>query len=319
MNIQQLDGNISVQSSDLTGLSEDVSSSSPENLSASIPTIVTSREQVFTSHSRSSQIRYLKTVRRSNRKLKTAELPLLLCINPRSCYGKSSELALVISQYSADCITISESWSRDNYPLFDLINIPNYRVIMNVNQRQGRGGKPAIIVNENKYDIIEVCPHLVSVPVEVEAVWVVLRPKNIPKSSDFNFIAVCSYYYSDPKRTPRHILYDHMAESYNILTSKYGEKTHFILASDSNKLKLSPILDISSSFTQVVKVPTRLDPPAILDTIVTSLSKFYNEPITKPPLQNDPDNLNGKPSITSLFFGRQYPATLKTKLDNTKQ
>ena len=63
-----------------------------------------------------------------------------------------------------------------------------------------------------------------------------------------------------------------------------------------HNLKLSPILDVSSSFTQVVKVPTRLDPPAILDTIVTSLSKFYKEPITKPPLQKDPDNLNGKPS-----------------------
>ena len=108
-------------------------------------------------------------------------------------------------------------------------------------------------------------------------------------------------------------MYDHMAESYNILTSKYGEKTHFILASDSNKLKLSPILDISSSFTQVVKVPTRLDPPAILDTIVTSLSKFYNEPITKPPLQNDPDNLNGKPSDHLIVLWAPISCTIEDK------
>ena len=55
----------------------------------------------------------------------------------------------------------------------------NFKVIMNVSQREKRGGKPAIIVNKKKYHIIEVCPNLISVPVEIEAVWVVLRPKDL--------------------------------------------------------------------------------------------------------------------------------------------
>ena len=115
---------------------------------------------------------------------------------------------------------------------------------------------------------------MITVPVEVEAVWVVLKPKNLPKNSEFKFIAVCSYYYSSPKKTPRDILYDHIAESFNILIAKYGENTHLILSADSNKLNLKPILTLSPALRQVVQVPTRLDPPAILDTIITSLSKF---------------------------------------------
>ena len=96
--------------------------------------------------------------------------------------------------------------------------------------------------------------------------------------------------------TPRDILYDHIAESYNILVAKYGENTHLILSADSNKLNLNPILALSPSLRQVVKVPTRLNPPTTLDTIITTLSKFYNEPVTKPPLANDVNNPHGKPS-----------------------
>ena len=133
-------------------------------------------------------------------------------------------------------------------------------------------------------------------PVEVEAVWVVLQPKSQHRSAHFNFIAVCSYYYADSKRTPRGILYDHIAETCNIILAKYGEKTDFILSADSNKLNLNPIINMFPSFCQVVKVPTRLNPPSTLDTIITSLAKYYNEPVAKPPLSNDSTNPNGKPS-----------------------
>ena len=153
-----------------------------------------------------------------------------------------------------------------------------------------------IIVDESRFNVIEVCPGLVTVPTEVEAVWVVLQPKDRSKSQSFKFIAVCSYYYAGPKRTPRNVIYDHIAETCNVLASKYGEDLEFILSSDSNKLNLNPILDISPSFRQVVKVPTRLNPSATLDTIITTLSPHYNKPVTKPPLSNDTTNKTGKPS-----------------------
>ena len=153
-------------------------------------------------------------------------------------FGKIEELKLLISQYSANLICISESWNRDNEPLEELIQIENYKVISNVRHREGRGGKPLIIVDTANYNIIEVCPGLFTVPTEVEAVWVVLQPKERSRSQNFHFIAVCSYYYAGPKRTPRNVIYDHFAETCNVLKSKYGEDLEFILSSDSNKLNL---------------------------------------------------------------------------------
>ena len=87
----------------------------------------------------------------------------------------------------------------------------------------------------------------------------------------------------------------HIAESYHLLTAKYGTDLDFIIAGDTNRLNLSPILDLSPRLKQVVKVPTRLNPDAILDPIITTLTKYYKEPVTKPPIHNDEGN-NGKPS-----------------------
>ena len=78
------------------------------------------------------------------------------------------------------------------------------------------------------------------------------------------------------------------------MTAKYWTNLDFIIAGDTNRLNLSPILNLSSNLKQVVKVSTRLNPDKILDVIITTLSKYYQEPITKPPISNDAGN--GKPS-----------------------
>ena len=52
---------------------------------------------------------------------------------------------------------------------------------------------------------------------------------------------------------------------------------------------------MSSKFTQVVQDPTRLNPPKILDPIITTLTDYYQVPKCLPPL--DADNLEkGKAS-----------------------
>ena len=87
-----------------------------------------------------------------------------------------------------------------------------------------------------------------------------------------------------------------MAESISSLTAKYGPKIEFILNADSNRLNLSPILQVLPSLKQVVTVPTRMNPPATLDTIITTLHKSYKPPYTIPPLKNNDSNVVGKPS-----------------------
>ena len=129
----------------------------------------------------------------------------------------------------------------------------------------------------------------------MEAVWALISPKIVNPRNRIRNIAICSLYYRGPKSTKRKELFDHIAESYNLLTAKYGTDLQFIIAGDTNRLNLSPILDLSPTLKQVVTIPTRLNPDAILDPIITSLAKYYCEPVTKPPISNDQGN-GGKPS-----------------------
>ena len=70
----------------------------------------------------------------------------------------------------------------------------------------------------------------------------------------------------------------------------YGSDSHVVIAGVTNRLSLSPILNLSHNLKQCLKVHTRLSPPAILDTIITSLHALYLEPVTMPPINNNPDN-----------------------------
>ena len=45
----------------------------------------------------------------------------------------------------------------------------------------------------------------------------------------------------------------------------------------------------------VILVVTRKNPDAIFDPIITTLEKYYQEPVTKPPIDNDSDK-TGKPA-----------------------
>ena len=217
-------------------------------------------------------------------------------VNPRSIYNKINEFLLLLEQYEVDIAFMSESWERENLTLDQVIVKDNYKVISNVKQRDFVGGKPALIINEDKFHITEISPEPITVPVGVEAVWALITPKQVRQSSQVKKIVIASIYYRGPKSTKKTELFDHIAQTFNLLSSKYGSSgLHFILAGDTNRLSLKPILEISPNFVQMVKVPTRLNPEAILDPIITSMSKYYQEPVTRPPLDNDIDK-RGKPS-----------------------
>ena len=235
-----------------------------------------------------------KTIRRNNLVLQSMVLPTVININPRSLYNKHEELSTLIDQYSAEVICVSESWEQEKRPLEELIDLPDYKIVTNVKQREFRGGKPAILVNENKFVVKKLCPDVITVPVGVEAVWVLITPKK-RTCNKFKYIAICSVYYRGPKSTKKKELFDHIAESFHLLSAKYGSNIQFIIAGDTNRLNLSPILNLSSNLKQVVKTPTRLNPDAILDPIITTLWKYYQEPVTKPPI-NQNEGSNGKPS-----------------------
>ena len=145
-----------------------------------------------------------------------------------------------------------------------------------MHQRKGKGGRPALIINEDKYHIKDLTNTEISIPWGVEITWALITPKQLSPASIVKKIAVASVY-CKPNSVRKTLLLDHIAESYHYLCSKYTNGLFFILAGDSNKLKLEPILSLSPNFKQVVSSPTRMDPPKIPDPIITTLSKYYQK------------------------------------------
>ena len=103
----------------------------------------------------------------------------------------------------ADLITVSESWSRDNLPLEELLELDDYKIITNVKQRDFRGGKPAIIVNQKKYHVKPLCPDPLTVPLGVECVWALLTPKNTTPQSKVNILLLLQYITEDQSQQRR--------------------------------------------------------------------------------------------------------------------
>ena len=181
-------------------------------------------------------------------------------LNPRSIYNKVDEFSTFVEQQELDLICLSESWERQDMSLDNVINIENYKVISNVSQRKATGGRPAIIVNTQKFQVKDLTNTVVQIPWGIEAVWAVLTPINASSKSRIKKIAVCSFYYRT-KTKKKTLLLDHFSDAYHILSKKYSENLHFIIAGDANHLKLDQVLNLSSNFKQIVQDWTRYNPP----------------------------------------------------------
>ena len=128
----------------------------------------------------------------------------------------------------------------------------------------------------------------------VGATWAMITPKNISNNSIIKNIAVCSLY-SKPNSKKKELLLDHINQAFNVISTKFKSGLHFILAGDTNHLKLGNIINLTSNMKQLVSGVTRLNPPAMLDPVMSTLGRFYQQPVCLPPLNPDPDSC-GRPS-----------------------
>ena len=117
-----------------------------------------------------------------------------------------------------------------------------------------------------------------------------ITPKNNKANSNIKKIVLCSFY-SPPNSSTRHKLIDHICGIYHLLSAKYGHGLQFIMAGDSNDMNLDGIVQLSPALRQVVIDYTRLNPPAMLDPIITTLANFYQTPVCLQPLGPDEDSL----------------------------
>ena len=229
-----------------------------------------------------------KTSKNTTNKVKEAlALPTCMNLNPRSIYNKSREFITLIKEESVHCVFLSESWERPEFDLSDLIDIEGFTVISNPHQRKGQGGRPALIISKEHYHVRNLTNSLIEIPWGCEATWAMLTPKNVTNASRIQKKALCSMY-SKPDSRNKTKLLDHIAQAYNIISAKYQTGLYFILAGDTNDLKLDSIMHLNPHMKQMVIGSTRLDPPRMLDPILTDLGSFYQTPEILPPLAADP-------------------------------
>ena len=119
----------------------------------------------------------------SNKVLEALVLPSCMNFNPRSIYNKLNEFLTFIKEQSIHCVFISESWERPKFNLTQLIEIEDFTVISNPHQRQGQGGRPALVINTKHFHVRNITNTLISVPWGCEATWAIITPKNVSSSS----------------------------------------------------------------------------------------------------------------------------------------
>ena len=59
---------------------------------------------------------------------------------------------------------MSESWEREELTLNEVIDIEGFSVISNVFQRKGKGGRPAIIANTEKFTVENLTQKTIAIP-----------------------------------------------------------------------------------------------------------------------------------------------------------
>ena len=183
---------------------------------------------------------------------------------------------------------LSESWERAENPLQSLLHMDNYEIISNPHARKEGGGRPALIISSEMFNVENPNHTSINIPWGVECTWAILTPRSATNSSLVRKIAVASFY-CKPGSRKKKLLIDHISEVYHSLSAKYPSSLFFVLSGDKNELKMDQVLNLNSDFKQLVQHPTRLTPPAILDVIVTDLHKYYGTPDVEPAIQVDSD------------------------------
>ena len=145
------------------------------------------------------------------------------------------------------------------------------------NQRDGKCGRPALVINTKKFKVKDLTNTHIEIPRGVEIVWASITPNKATRRSKIQEIIVAAIY-SKPNSHFKTKLLDHISDVFNVMSSKKDHEVHFILAGDTNELKLNPIISLSHMMKQKVTKPTRHNPPRLLDPVLTTLSKFYQVP-----------------------------------------
>ncbi|XP_071479390.1 uncharacterized protein [Diadema antillarum] len=117
----------------------------------------------------------------------------------------------------------------------------------------------------------------VTVPPELEIVWVKLHPTRAPRSISF---IVAAAIYHPPRSDMADIPIEHLHSTMDSIRTKH-QNVGFAIMGDLNDLDISSLL-LDNDFTQILHVTTRGS--RTLDQIITNFQEHYEVPISCSPL-----------------------------------
>ena len=114
-------------------------------------------------------------IKRPQNIVQALNLPKIMNLNPHSAMNKTEEITTFIIEEIYLAI-IWESHDRENKKLEDHIHISTHTVISNLYQRptKEKGGRPALIVDKDKYHVDNLTNTCISITWGVEATWALL-------------------------------------------------------------------------------------------------------------------------------------------------
>jgi hypothetical protein len=211
------------------------------------------------------------------------QLPTLLVANVRSIINKIDELELVAQINQVEVICITESWLNTSV-VDSMISLSNFIQFRN-DRTYSCGGGVCIYIKEEIY-----CRRLEHFEdPAIESLWLLLRPKRLPRSISALLLAVI-YHTTSCGANENFELYNHIQRNVESFLSLHPDGLVFVTG-DFNPV--STLFDEKrlkrlSGLTQIIKVPTRHN--AILDWCLTNAKKVVFDVSQLPPIGSSDHN-----------------------------
>ena len=228
---------------------------------------------------------------RSKKAAAALSLPNIMVANHRSIFPKFQSLIDELLECELHVGMHSEIWEDKEKPehkqkVEEALELQGIIYISNPRPKRRGGGAAITLCDPKSQFTLSRLP--IHVPQDLEVCWGLVKPRT---SGPIKEIIFCSFY-SPPHSKKKTKLVEHISVNYFQLKSSFPNCV-FFCGGDKNDLHIKHLLDISSSFRQIVTKATHKD--SILDVIVTDVGHLYNEPVICPPLPPDIPG-NGVPS-----------------------
>ncbi|XP_071947377.1 uncharacterized protein [Antedon mediterranea] len=215
----------------------------------------------------------------NNNKVTKYQFPTFLFTNPCSICNKMEDLQVTLEHNNIQVCTLAETWFNGDY----ICKVSNYNIFYKSRTNTRGGGVATYVHNSIPSDHVD----FITVPDELECVWVKLQPYKLPR--EVSEIYVCTIYCS-PSQNKDHQrdLLNHLRNSIDTIRSRRN-LAKVIIAGDFNSVDISSLIKHVVDLHQVVKDKTRGD--KILDLIISDLKDFYMTPTIQAPLGKSDHNV----------------------------